>query len=924
MKRLLTWLLAVLSVSTVAAAVPSAPALALYYGPNPPWELLQAFDLVVVDPGHVPAPTAVALPHTELAAYVAVGEVQPGRPYADSIPKAWLRGENKDWGSKLIDQSAAEWPAFFTDRIFKPLWDSGYRAFFLDTLDSYQRFARTPQERAVQETAMVALVQRIKQRYPQARLLFNRGFEILDRTYQWVDMVAAESLFQGFDASKNTYVEVPEEDRQWLLGQLRKARDVMGLPVIAIDYVAPEQRELARATAKRISDLGITPWVATPDLATVGIGSVEVMPRKVLVVHGAIGDEYALRTLEPVRLIGMPLNYLGYVPEYVDAQHLPAAPLGGRYAGVVLWLTGPTTPDDRQKLQVWLAQQIKAHIPVSLFHPPATLLQGSLAKVLGVTAQFLPDTRSPVLVVQQDAMVGFERTVRPVGDDFFSLTLSQGRPLLTLQRDAQVQVAAALTPWGGFVSNPYGVASLPGEAGIRWIINPFEFLRQSLQLPELPVPDVTTESGRRMLMVHMDGDGFISRSELPGNPLSGEVVRDRVVRKYPVPMTMSVIEAELSPTGLYPGLSATAEKVAKDIFRAPNVAIASHSYSHPFNWNRAASSDANEGYNLRIPGYRFDLQREVGGSVRYIQERLAPPGKKVDLFFWTGNCIPGSEALEVVGNAGLLNFNGGDTIVTRSSPTLTEVQGLGLARPGGYQVFAPNQNENVYTNNWQGPFYGYERVIETFELTEKPRRLKPINIYFHTYLTSKRAGMQSLDKVFAYAMGQETTPVYVSEYARKVLDFQTLAIARTASGWRVRGASELRTLRVPAGMGAPAMASSTGMGGYRNVGTDSYVHLASDTAELTLSSTPPSTASGAAPVLVSANARIESYTPAPTGGGSWELQGHVPLQFTLAHVQSCRVRVAGRDITPVRRDGVFFHYELLDHAARPLEAICRN
>lgn len=921
MKRLLTWLLAVLSVSTVAAAAPVAPALALYYGPNPPWELLQAFDLVVVDPGHVPAPTRVAPAHTQLAAYVAVGEVQPGRPYADSIPKDWLRGENTDWGSKLIDQSAPEWPVFFAERIFKPLWDSGYRAFFLDTLDSYQRFATTPQERAAQEAGMVAVVRLVKQRYPQARLIFNRGFEILDRTSQWVDMVAAESLFQGYDAGKNTYGVVPEADRQWLLGQLRKARDGLGLPVIAIDYVAPDQRELARATARRILDLGITPWVATPDLATVGIGSVEVMPRKVLVIHGAIADEYALRTLDPVRLLGMPLSYLGYVPDYVDAQHLPAEPLNGRYAGVVVWLTGPTRLEDRQKLQAWLAQQIKARVPVSLFQPPVTLLQGPLAKALGVSVQSLPDTLAPISVVLQDPMFGFERAVRPVGEDFFNLTLSQGRSLLTLQRESQTQVAAALMPWGGFVANPYGVVSLPGEAGTRWIINPFEFLRQSLQLPDLPVPDVTTESGRRLLMVHMDGDGFINRSELPGNPMAGEVVRDRVVRKYPVPMTMSVIEAELSPSGLYPGLSAAAEKVAQEIFSAPNVAIASHSYSHPFNWNRVAASNPSEGYNLRIPGYRFDLQREVGGSVRYIEERLAPPGKKVDLFFWTGNCIPGSDALEVVGQAGLLNFNGGDTTATRSSPTLTQVEGLGLARAGGYQVFAPNQNENVYTNNWQGPFYGYERVIETFEFTEKPRRLKPIDIYFHTYLTSKRAGMQSLDKVFAYALTQDTTPVNVSAYARKVLDFQTLAIVRTATGWRVRGATDLRTLRLPASLGVPAMESSAGIGGYRSNETDSYVHLTSDSAELTL--TPPGATTAAVPILVSANARIKAYAPA-AGGGRWELQGHVPLQFTLAHVQSCRVRVAGRDITPVRREGVFFHYELPDHAARPLEALCRN
>jgi hypothetical protein len=54
------------------------------------------------------------------------------------------------------------------------------------------------------------------------------------------------------------------------------------------------------------------------------------------------------------------------------------------------------------------------------------------------------------------------------------------------------------------------------------------------------------------------------------------------------------------------------------------------------------------------------------------------------------------------------------------------------------------------------------------------------------------------------------------------------------------------------------------------------------------------------------------------------LQGHVPLQFTLSQVGNCRIRAAGRDLTPVRRDGDLSYYELSAHAAGPLEAICRH
>lgn len=904
-----------------APAGPSlaSPAVAFYYGARPPWNELQAFDIVVVDPDHVPDPTLPVLPHTRLAAYVALGEVQPSRAYANSIPTDWLRGDNKDWGSRLIDQAQPAWPRFFTDTVIAPLWNQGYRTFFLDTLDSYQLFAKTPQERALQEAGMVAAVNAVKQRYPQAKLIFNRGFEILERTHALVEAVVAESLFQGYDAGKASYRIVSDADRLWLLGQLQRVRDVYHLPVIAIDYVPSAQRELARETARRITELGLIPWVTTPDLATLGVGAIEVMPRRVLVVHSPLRDEYELSTIDPIRLLSTPLNYLGYVPEFVDAYHLPAQVLTGRYAGVVVWLTKNAVADERQKLTSWLGKQVGENVPLALITPPTVLLEGDLGQSLGLIVRNPPAATTPIRVVQQDALMGFEWPPRPALDDFFALSLSRGRALLTLQQGGDQQVAAALTPWGGYVIAPYAVANLPGDNGNRWVIDPFGFLQQALRLSDMPVPDVTTQTGRRMLMVHMDGDGFISRSELPGNPMAGEVVRDRVVNKYPLPMTISVIEAEISLTGLYPGLSASAEKVARDIFRAPHVAIASHSYSHPFVWRKVNADDAGaESYNLRLPGYRFDLQREIEGSIKYIEERLAPAGKKVEMFFWTGDCVPGSDALDWTRKLGVLNINGGDTVATRSAPTVTEVAGLGVPRAGGFQVFAPNQNENVYTHNWTGPFYGYERLIETFEFTETPRRLKPLNIYFHTYLTTKRAGMQSLDKVFAYAMAQETTPVFVSDYARQVLDFQSLAIARTPAGWRVRGASHLRTLRLPAAMGFPDIKNSRAIAGYRTGQGASYIHLGSDTAELV---TRP--AESATPRLVSANARVEGFDLS-AGSMRWNLAGNVPLQFTLAHAEGCRVRAGGVDLTPTRREANLSYYQVQAHAARPLEAICRN
>lgn len=904
-------------VASTAVATPS-PAVAFYYAANPPWDELQAFDIVVVDPDHVPNPILPELTHTRLAAYVALGEAHPSRATTASIPQAWLRGENKDWGSRLIDQSQADWPRFFTDNMIAPLWKNGYRTFFLDTLDSYHLFAKTPEQRAVQEAGMVAVVNALKARFPQAKLIFNRGFEILDRTHAHVEAVAAESLFQGYSARQTKFTSVSEVDRTWLLDQLQRVKNQYRLPVIAIDYVPSSQRPLARETAQRILDLGLIPWVATPDLGTLGVGAIEVVPRKVLVVHSPLNDEYELQDLSPVRLLAMPLNYMGQVPEYVDANHLPQGALAGRYAGIVVWLTNLSEEGERKKLTGWLARQAAEKVPFALFGPSNLFADGSFSKSMSLTVSYPPITAEAIEIVQNSPMLGFEREPRPDPNAFSSLLIDKGQALLTLKRGDHRQVAAALMPWGGYVLEPYGVVPLPGGNGNRWVIDPFEFLRQSLRLEPMPTPDVTTETGRRMLMVHMDGDGFISRTELPGNPLAGEAVRDRVVNKYPLPMTMSIVEAETSPDGLYPTLSAAAEKAARDIFRAPHVAIASHSYSHPFDWARASATGVSGRDHLPLPGYKFDLEREIEGSIRYIEERLAPPGKKVEVFLWTGSCNPGSDATAWAYKRGVFNMNGGDTLANRTHPTVTRVEGLGLPRQGGFQVYAPNQNENLYTNNWQGPFYGFERVIETFEFTEKPRRLKPINIYFHTYITTKRAGMTSLEKVFSYALAQETTPVHISDYARKVLNFQRLAVARTPAGWRIRGADQLRTLRLPVSMGFPDLQKSNGVAGYRSGSAERYVHLGNSSAELILS---PGELPG--PTLMSANGKVERSVRVGDGW-RWDLAATVPLRFTLANAQSCRVRAAGRDLTPVRRDANLAFFEIQAHAARPLEAICRN
>ncbi|QYD70387.1 endo alpha-1,4 polygalactosaminidase [Paraburkholderia edwinii] len=256
---------------------------ALFYGEQVPVDQLSQFDTVVVeaDSGFDPrAVSAMAVAQggekprcTNWYAYVSVGEVTKDRDYMASMPKKWLIGRNSEWASAVIDQGAPGWPQFFVEHIIAPLWARGYRGFFLDTLDSWQLIAKTDAARARQQAGLVKTIRALKARYPDAQLILNRGFEVLPEIHGDVAAVAFESLYGNWDQGNQRYGAVPADDREWLLGQARTIRDRYRLPVISIDYCAPDDDACRREIAAKICAAGIEPYVTDGALRTVGVGA---------------------------------------------------------------------------------------------------------------------------------------------------------------------------------------------------------------------------------------------------------------------------------------------------------------------------------------------------------------------------------------------------------------------------------------------------------------------------------------------------------------------------------------------------------------------------------------------------------------------------------------------------------------------------
>lgn len=880
---------------------------AFYYGNNPPIAELQAFDKVVVDPDSNIIPSEINSALTQWLAYVSVGEVAPSRTYAQAIPPAWFVGQNTAWNAKVIDQAAPGWPAFFVQNVITPLWSRGFRGFFLDTLDSYRLVAKTPEALAQQQAGLVAVIKAIKARYPDASLVFNRGFEILPQVGNLASAVVLESLYSGWDQAGKRYTDIPENDRQWLLGQVKTIQEKYRLPVIAIDYCAPGDRVCAETTASRIAKLGITPYVTDGALGTVGTGRISVVPRRILVVQDRT-ENTNIDSSAGVRFLAMPLNYLGYKVEYADIKEdLPANVSSDIYAGIVVWAEG-SMGSATSTFVSWLKERMNAGVRVAFMNQFGAPVDSALGQLLGLK-RVSGRPQGLLRVESKDPMIGFE--LLPPGErhDVVGVLAGHGSTsLLRLRAGAYAVDAAAITPWGGYVLSPYAVFSMDDIQTARWAIQPLEFFRRALNLAPMPVPDTTTENGRRLLMAHVDGDGFASRNEFFPGGFPGDSLFTDIWEKYKIPTTLSVIEGEVGAQGMYPKLTPALETLATRMFALPYVEVGSHTYSHPFDWNETVkhqkvsegrtAGPLSETFHLNIPGYVFDIDREISGTIHYINTKLTSARKPVSILLWPGSCEPPAQTVKKVYAAGVLNMNGGETLITKANPSWTEIAPLGINKGAGtYQIYAPNQNEDLYTNNWTGPFYGFERVIETFQMTDTPYRFKPVDIYYHMYSGTKLAALKALKKVYDYALSQPNFPVYATEYVRKVLDFENLSMAREGDVWIVRSAGALRTMRLPSGT-TPNLDSAEGVAGYAPGPGGTYVHLSGNSARFSVGS-----AASSGPYLGDANGRVSNLIKT-RNSLSFDFSSHVRPIVRVAQAAHCTASVNGKQVRLIEENAL--------------------
>ena len=873
--------------------------LGFYYGHRPDPSEWQHLNMLVLQPDQVDDRALKGLRQRGVRplAYISIGEVARDADYLGRLPKSALLTDNEAWNSVRLDLRRPEVRDFIVRELVQAARERGFDGVFLDTVDSFHALPVSVQPAF--RGGIVALIRSVREAIGDGPLWINRGFDMLDALAPLVNGVAFESLYSGYDATSETYLPVPEADRDWLRQQIRRVIQ-RGLPVVAIDYLPPERVTEAPALARKIEADGAQPWITDAHLTRVGHSHVTPRPRKVLGIyespHGDI-DKSGLHLYTAT-----PLEYLGFHYDYLPVTgDMPTDDLAGRYAGVVVWLEGEAPTENlchflRRAREEGLSVVFMAGIPAD---PDCEAVAGVTTSRTPVGRMRLGATRHGAgqfegrIRVRQLGMTPVQLQDPAGGDIWVDVQDSQGTSF------PQVAVTAA----GGFALRPYLFEETPDE-NRYWLFDPVPFLRQALRLPMLPAPDVTTENGRWVLLAHIDGDGFVSRAEIRGTPLAAKATLDEVLKRFPIPHTVSIIEAEIAPHGLFPQLSREAEAIAREIFREPYVELASHAFSHPFVWRHLEGrTDLKQdvyGWNMPVPNYTPTVEREIAGSVDYINTRLAPPDKRVKVFLWSGDAIPGDRALGLTEALGLENTNGGDTKVLPETNSLTHVWPIGRPRPTGLQVYAPVMNENVYTNLWQGPYYGYRDVIKTFELLNAPRRLKPMDIYYHFYSGSKYASLNALIEVYTWALKHPVTPMYISEYARRARGFYDARWTEEATGQlRLHSAWPVRTLRMPVSEG---WLTGPGVLGWQDKDGERYIHLAPETGALTRQRQQP-----AGPWLASANV-IWDRVASVRDNGRWQLDfdfhAGQPGELRVRAARECVLKGSGAPATDRAKTGM--------------------
>ena len=513
------------------------------------------------------------------------------------------------------------------------------------------------------------------------------------------------------------------------------------------------------------------------------------------------------------------LNYYGYHCEYYDLLAPPKNYLD--YGGAVIWLGGDMV-ENPVKVMEWLSTVKKEGKKIIWIGSiPARDKTTDYSRQTNEIAKkefgfYTGDAYTPhkhlIEIKKHSDIIGFEKKLNGYTmDGYTQIIIDKGdkakRALLELSIknvENSISNPVFVAEWGFYGDEGKVFYIGNEESQKRWIANPYEIVKQTFDT-SYPIPDVTTVDGKRAAFIHVDGDGALSKSEVSTGHSTLRVGYEKIFSKYPYKTGVSFIAGELDKR--YFGTD-EAKGWAQKILSLPHIEAASHTYTHPLEWATgkvAYTTDKNASkvkYGTLTVWQNSDKsvddKFEIEDSVKFI-DSLLPKNKKTVSLFWSGDCLPTQKDIKFVEKMGLSAINGGDTRFDGEFNSLAFVRPIGRSIDAQKQIYTAMSNENIYTELWTDKFWGFRGVLESFLNTEKPKRIKPLNLYYHHYSFEKKASFESIVKIYGYIKSKEgeLSFLYPSEYYKKAKNFYNVKIEKTEkNGYKISGATDLKEFRM--------------------------------------------------------------------------------------------------------------------------------
>jgi polysaccharide biosynthesis protein PelA len=547
------------------------------------------------------------------------------------------------------------------------------------------------------------------------------------------------------------------------------------------------------------------------------------------------------------RFVELPLNHLGYRVTYWDiVRGMPDPQLTERAAAVISWFDEPVANRDFAR---WCADLAGVE-PRSLrivFGDPGLRLDGApdAGRDACLARSGLRLASSPVRVGMFAKIAAADKSMFPQPSDL--LPPAGIYPALAAAEDATSRLAiaaagdgtpvldfAVTAPGGGYVHAAAALATDSRLPDPIWRIDVFAFLQAVLTEPLQPVPDVTTQLGRRLFFATVGPDGWlwhlpaVRYSETP--VLASQALVPLLSGEYPdVPVTAAVVAGDLDPaTG---GRDAEAGRgAAAALFALPQVEVASAGISGIRDWSFFARFDpAREGAALAAarrsgprdaPGFvssairslgmtfatgnvefalprrymaqPFSVDAEIGGGLA-ASAQLALAERRPSLFFWAGNGTPFEEALAA---SPVPSIGGGGGLVRTTASAPSGLWPFSVQVAGRRQVYNALSGPEAYDGPGDAPDWAFQELATTLAATEMPRRLKPFQLSFSAGDMARFGPRQAVRRFLALAHESQVLPVRASDYAEIVEGFATAEVVPLAPlSWRIDNRGALGTVR---------------------------------------------------------------------------------------------------------------------------------